>query len=191
MGEFEHREGWLSPDAADGLFDELASSLAWEQHEISLFGQRHPVPRLTYWFADHDYTYSGVRNTAHPWTESMAAVRERLVADTDAEYNSCLANLYRDGDQHMGWHRDDEPELGPEPTIASISLGAARDFQVRHVETGQTTTYVLGHGDLLVMRGRSQADYKHQVPKRRRIAEPRINLTFRNFQPRESWPHRT
>ena len=176
----EYRPGWV-PDH-DVLLDRLSAEITWEQHEITLFGRTVPTPRLTAWMGDAAYSYSGVVNQPKSWPEVLAALRERLVAEVGVPFNSCLANLYRDGSDSMGFHSDDEPELGPEPTIASVSLGARRQFVLRHRPTRERWTWDLGAGDLLVMREESQRDHAHAVPKTTRPIGPRINLTFRHFQ---------
>ncbi len=172
-----HARGWLGPAEADTLFAVLTHGIPWEQKPAA-FGTM--TPRLTAWFGAEAYTYSGIKNAANPWLPELDALRRRLEAETGAEYNSCLANLYRDGRDSVAWHADDEPELGIDPTIASISLGGVRDFKLRHNGTRAVSNFALGPGDLLVMQGESQSDYQHGVPKRAR-AEARINLTFRKF----------
>jgi len=180
-GCVELRPGWVvDPEA---VFVRLQQETTWEQHTITLFGRTVPTPRLTAWTGDVAYRYSGISNEPQPWTPTLAALRDRLVAELGSPFNSCLANLYRDGTDSMGEHSDDEPELGPRPTIASVSLGARRRFVLRHRATGQRWSYDLGAGDLLVMRAESQSDYRHAVPKTRRPVGPRMNLTFRWFNP--------
>lgn len=164
-------------------YQTLMDAIAWEQHEITLFGRTVPTPRLTAWMGDEPYRYSGVTNSPQPWPALLAAIRDRLSAELGVPFNSCLANLYRDGSDSMGYHSDDEPELGPEPTIASVSLGAPRVFAVRHRRSRQRWTWLLGDGDLLVMLGESQRDYAHAVPKTSRAVGSRLNLTFRHFRP--------
>ena len=155
-GCVDYYPGWV--EDADRLFGVLQDQIAWEQHELTLYGRTRLTPRLTAWIGDSAYRYSGI--------------------------DSCLANLYRDGTDSMGYHSDNEPELGPRPTIASISLGDRRRFVLRHRTTGDRWSWDLGRGDLLVMRDESQSDYAHTVPKTRRPVGPRMNLTFRSFQPR-------
>ncbi len=174
-----YRPGWLV--AADEVMAELQSTIDWEQHEITLFGRTVPTPRLTAWMGDRSYAYSGVVNEPKPWPAVLEEIRDRLVTDCGAPFNSCLANLYRDGSDSMGYHSDDEPELGDRPTIASLSLGARRTFLLRHRVTRERWSWDLGEGDLLVMTGESQSDYAHAVPKTRRPVGPRMNLTFRVF----------
>ena len=180
----ELRPGWVSEP--DELLARLVAETAWEQHDITLFGRTVPTPRLTAWTGDHAYRYSGVLNAPRPWSPTLAALRDRLVAEVGAPFNSCLANLYRDGSDSMGWHSDDEPELGSQPVIASLSLGARRRFVLRHRASGRRWSLDLGAGDLLVMRGESQADYRHAVPKTTRPVGPRLNLTFRCCSPLEA-----
>ena len=178
-GCVELRRGWVA-DAA-GVFARLVEELPWEQHDITLFGRTVPTPRLTAWTGDHAYRYSGLVHQPGPWSPTLAALRDRLAAEVGAPFDSCLANLYRDGADSMGWHSDDEPELGPRPTIASVSLGARRRFVLKHRASGRRSDVDLGAGDLLVMRAESQADYRHAVPKTTRPVGPRLNLTFRCF----------
>ena len=175
----DYRPGWV-PDH-DALMDQLTAEIAWEQHEITLFGRTVPTPRLTAWMGDAAYAYSGVVKQPTPWPAALVALRQRLRTELRVELNSCLANLYRDGSDSMGFHSDDEPELGPEPTIASISLGDRRRFVLRHRVTRERWTWDLGAGDLLVMRDESQRDYAHAVPKTARPVGVRMNLTFRVF----------
>jgi alkylated DNA repair dioxygenase AlkB len=175
---------------ADQLFALLRAEIAWEQRALTLYGRTMPTPRLTAWIGDSAYRYSGIVNKPAPWTETLAELRERLRDELGVDFNSCLANLYRDGTDSVGYHSDDEPELGPRPTIASISLGDRRQFMLRHRTTGARWSWDLGEGDLLVMRDESQSDYTHAVPKTSRPVGPRMNLTFRRFQsrPLESSP---
>lgn len=173
--------GWLGSDQADRLLDHLTATLPWEQQELRMYGRTVPVPRLTCWVGDAAYTYSGISNAPTPWTPELADLRDRLRAATGASFNSVLCNLYRDGQDSVGWHSDDEPELGARPTIASLSLGATRTFKMRHEATREVVDFELAHGDLLVMRDESQSDWRHSVPRRARVDEPRLNLTFRRF----------
>ncbi len=179
-----HLPGWLSPAEADALFETLIRDIPWEQKAIRMYGRETAVPRLTSWFGDVGYTYSGTTNAAHAWLPELEDLRARLETTTTARFNSCLANLYRDGHDSVSWHADDEPELGPEPIIGSVSLGSTRDFKIRNEATSEIATIPLGHGDLVVMRGESQADYRHSVPKRAH-ADARINLTFRHYTERK------
>lgn len=156
----------------------LESMLSWEQPTIRMFGKSIPIPRLTCWMGDAAYTYSGHKNTPVYMPEIIRQVKDRLETGLGVKFNSVLANYYRTGSDSVSWHSDDEPELGPEPVIASLSIGASRTFQVKHKTNGKRTDFKLGHGDLLVMSGKSQADYLHCIPKTTKPGA-RINLTFR------------
>jgi alkylated DNA repair dioxygenase AlkB len=177
----DYYPGWV--DDAGQLFALLRDEIAWEQHTITLYGRTVPTPRLTAWMGDEAYRYSEIVNVPAPWPEALTELRERLGNELGVDFNSCLANLYRDGTDSMGYHSDAEPELGPRPTIASISLGDRRRFALRHRSTGARWSWELGRGDLLVMRDESQIDYAHAVPKTSRQVGPRLNLTFRCFRP--------
>jgi alkylated DNA repair dioxygenase AlkB len=168
---------------AERLFARLQKEIAWEQHAITMYGRTVPTPRLTAWMGDGPYRYSGIVNEPSPWPKALTELRERLSRMLGVDFNSCLANLYRDGTDSMGYHRDDEPELGPRPTIASVSLGDRRRFVLRHRTTRERWSWDLGHGDLLIMRDESQSDFAHAVPKTSRPVGPRMNLTFRCFRP--------
>lgn len=179
---FRYQPGWI--DEPDAVFGELREVIAWEQNDITILGRTHPIPRLTCWMGDAPYVYSGVRNDPVPMPPRLELIKKRLEVETGVTYNSCLANLYRDGRDSISYHSDDEAELGDRPTIASISLGDRRRFHLKHVATGRRWTLELGAGDLLIMTDESQADYRHAVPKTSRPIGPRLNLTFRHFHTR-------
>ena len=172
---------WLAREEADALLARLIDELPWEVHRIRMFGRVVDSPRLSAWIGDEDatYRYSGSRFVPHPWTPVLARLRERVAEACGGRFNSVLANLYRDGGDRMGWHSDDEPELGPEPLIASLSLGAERTFRFRAKAGGEPVAIGLPHGSLLRMGGGTQRLYKHELPVRRRVFGPRVNLTFR------------
>ena len=179
-----HRHYFLAEDA-DRYFNVLRDEVEWKQEEALLFGKRQPIPRLTAWFGDSQgtYTYSGIKMTPTPWTEVLAEIRDRTGMVAETEFNSVLLNLYRDGQDSVDWHADDEPELGPEPTIGSVSLGATRRFHLRPKDGSlETVSVELHHGDVLVMRGPMQHAWQHQLPKTQRAVGPRINLTFRTVE---------
>ena len=172
---------WLVREEADALLQRLQDEIPWERHRLRMFGREVDAPRLSCWIGDPGatYMYSRSRFEPHPWTPSLLSVRARVEEACQARFNSVLANLYRNGDDAMGWHSDDEPELGSEPLIASLSLGAERTFRFRAKSGGEAVAVELGHGSLLRMAGATQRLYKHELPARARIAAPRINLTFR------------
>ncbi|UNK48899.1 alpha-ketoglutarate-dependent dioxygenase AlkB [Lysobacter sp. S4-A87] len=175
---------WLDPGQADALLAALREEVAWEVHRIRLFGREVDSPRLSCWIGDPGtgYRYSGVRFEPRPWPAALRPVRERLCAEMGLDFNSVLANLYRDGHDAMGWHSDAEPELGPAPVIASVSLGAARRFSLKsRAQPPQRLTLELPHGSLLVMSGPTQRNYRHALPRTARPVGARINLTFRQI----------
>ena len=175
---------WLLSTDADNLFEHLRDGIAWERHRVKLFGLEVDAPRLSCWIGDDDaaYTYSRTRHAPRPWPEALRVLRERLRAESGADFNGVLANLYRDGNDGMGWHSDDEPELGARPLIASLSLGATRRFLIRHRgDAKQRVAIELGHGSLLWMGGDTQSLYRHALPKTARQVGMRINLTFRKL----------
>ena len=182
--DVRHDPDWLGADEAAALFAALREALPWANHPVRLFGREHPAPRLSAWIGDAAYRYSGVVREPGPWTPPLAALRDRLGAELGTAFNSVLANLYRSGDDAMGWHADDEPELGPTPLIASVSLGAVRRFVLKRRDGEGRLALDLPPGSLLVMAGATQALYRHAVPRTQRAVGPRINLTFRRVEPR-------
>jgi alkylated DNA repair dioxygenase AlkB len=176
---------WLDAAEADRLLLDLRDSVAWENHRIRLFGREHASPRLSCWIGDPDasYLYSGTRFEPRPWPTVLRPLRERLSRELGIDFNSVLANRYRDGRDCMGWHSDAEPELGPAPVIASVSLGATRRFVLKHrSEPERKLALELPHGSLLVMRGDTQRHYRHALPRTAKPIGERINLTFRRIR---------
>jgi len=179
--------GWLEPAAADRLLGLLQQEIPWEIHCIRLFGREVDSPRLSCWMGDPQarYRYSGSEFSPHPWHPALRELAERLQAELGETFNSVLANRYRNGHDSMGWHSDDEPELGPQPVIASLSLGATRRFVLKHRhDPTLKAEWALDHGSLLVMAGATQRHYKHALPRTARPIGERINLTFRHILPR-------
>jgi alkylated DNA repair dioxygenase AlkB len=172
---------FLDAETADELLSELLSVVPWKQEHLRLYGRAIPFPRLTAWYGDPGavYTYSGIVNEPRAWIAPLARLRDRLRVTLGVRFNSALLNLYRTGSDGMGWHADDEPELGERPTIASVSLGATRRFDLRAEPKGETRSLALEHGSLLVMSGETQRRWKHQVPKEPTVRAPRVNATFR------------
>ena len=174
------------PDEVDELLALLRTRIDWQQEDIVIFGQTRRVPRLVAWHGDPGtaYTYSGTAHEPLPWTPELQRIRHRVEELTAHRFNSVLLNLYRDGRDGMGWHADDEPELGREPVIASVSFGATRRFKLRHRRSrSAANTLDLAHGDLLLMAGATQHHYVHAVPKTARPVGVRVNLTFRWVRP--------
>lgn len=188
-----HWPGWLGPAAATDLLGRLQAEVPWQQEAITLYGRRHPLPRLTCWMADPGCStcYSGLVHAIEPWSPAAEALRQALQQLTGWRFNSLLLNRYRDGRDAMGWHADDEPELDAAAPIASISLGSTRSFRLRprpgalrpEEPLAQAHTLELAHGDLLVMDPPTQRYWQHALPRRLRVQEPRLNLTFRVVQP--------
>lgn len=173
---------WLAGHEADAALAALRETIPWENHTVRLFGREVPSPRLSCWIGDAAYRYSGIVRRPRPWTPLLIDLRDRLRRELHAPFNSVLANLYRDGSDAMGWHADDERELGPAPVIASVSLGATRRFVLRAREGGERLSIDLPHGSLLVMGGQTQARYRHALPRTRKAVAARINLTFRHVR---------
>jgi alkylated DNA repair dioxygenase AlkB len=179
---------FLPAATADKLFaslrDPVQAGIDWEVHRLKLFGREVESPRLSRWIGDPgaSYRYSGVRFEPASWPRALNMVRKAVSAAAGEEFNSVLANLYRDGNDTMGWHSDDEPELGAQPIIASLSLGATRKFVLKsRAPGGGKLELQLSHGSLLVMRGDTQKNYRHSLPRTKQATGERINLTFRRI----------
>ena len=177
----------LSQDDADSFFALLKNELPWQQDTIKLFGKSVKIPRLQSWHGDPEctYTYSNLTMAPNPWTKSLSSIKakcEALCAQSyGTRFNSVLANWYRDGKDSMSFHSDDEPELGTNPVIASVTLGEARPFVFKHKETKEKYTQVLEHGSVLIMAGATQSHYVHGIAKTAKPIGGRINLTFRHL----------
>jgi alkylated DNA repair dioxygenase AlkB len=184
--DFEFYPNFFSAEKADEYYHLLMSEIAWEHKKIRMFGKWIEEPRLSAWYGEEGaaYRYSGVLNIPRPFTKTLLEIRQKLQKFTQQSFNAVLMNLYRNGQDSMGYHADDEPELGMEPFIASISLGATRKFKIKTL-TNEPTTHdlLLSHGSLLIMKGESQGLTRHALPKMQGISEPRINLTFRRIIP--------
>ena len=178
---------WLTVSEADALLEALRVQVAWETHRIKLFGKEVDSPRLSCWIGDPgtSYVYSGARFEPRPWPPALSALRARIDQASGVAMNSVLANLYRSGQDAMGWHSDDERELGARPVIASLSLGGPRRFRFRHRrDHARTFAMELPHGSLLIMSGDTQANWQHALPRTAKPVAPRLNLTFRHIHPR-------
>lgn len=183
---FEYLPAFVGSGSADRMLERLWRELEWSQPSIRLFGRLVQQPRLVAWYGDPGavYRYSGLRLEPLPWHPLLQSLRRRIGQHCGHPFNSVLANAYRDGGDSMGWHSDDEPELGPRPVIASLSLGAPRRFLLRHRdrERGERSCgLVLEHGSLLLMTGDSQRLFQHSLPRSRQAVGLRINLTFRRI----------
>jgi alkylated DNA repair dioxygenase AlkB len=166
-------------------YEQLRQSICWQQDRITLYGQDMPIPRLNAWYGDEgmDYSYSGIQLKARPWNEPLLDLKRQLERSLNVTFNSVLANYYRDGNDSVSWHADDEPELGSQPLIASLSFGEPRRFSLRHkTDRSLPVQHIdLEGGSLLVMAGETQRYWHHQLPKSRHSIAGRINLTFRSI----------
>jgi len=173
----------LPPEAADRRFDELMRSIDWRQEVARLMGREVAIPRLTAWYGEAGYRYSGIDNPPRAWTPTLLALKELAERLAGTAFNSVLLNLYRDGRDSVSWHADAEPSLGRDPVIASLSLGAVRRFHLRHRrDRSLKLSLDLPHGSCLVMAGATQHHWLHQLPKTAKPVGPRINLTFRRIR---------
>ena len=178
-GSALYRIGFFNSAECEQMFRSINDETPWEARNIILFGKEVPQPRLACWYGDLAYSYSGITLDPRPMTPTLLEIKQRCEEATSTQFNSVLVNLYRDGQDSMGLHADDEPELGSEPVIASVSFGAERNFRLRHRLTKELQQVSLASGSLLVMSGLSQACWMHDIPKTKKFVEPRINLTFR------------
>ena len=165
------------------LLKKLISDLPWESMAIKMFGKDITIPRLQCWVGDKgcDYKYSGKKLNRQNWTTDLIMIREKIYKELNIDFNSVLVNYYRDGKDSMGWHSDDEKELGPNPTIASISLGSERDLVFRNKINKEVLPIPQTHGCLILIDGKTQKNWQHAIKKTRKVIGPRINLTFRNI----------
>jgi len=175
---------FLATNDANDFYNSLLTHLAWSEEHIQMFGKSVKVPRLVCWYGDRNsvYRYSGVEHLPQPWTETLSGLKDKIETFTQHSFNSVLGNLYRDGSDSMGWHSDDEKELGQHPFIASLSLGENRIFKVRHKSSKEQYKLLLPHGSLLIMSGSFQQYWQHCIPKTSTPVASRINLTFRTIK---------
>ena len=171
----------LEPAEATYYLDRLLQQIEWRNDEAVIFGRHIITKRKVAWYGDSDYNYaySNIIRQALTWTEDLLVLKEVVERVTGATYNSCLLNLYHDGDEGMAWHSDDEKELAPQGAIASLSFGAERRFLLRHRISKEQVEVLLAAGSLLVMRGATQSNWLHSLPKMKKVRTPRVNLTFR------------
>jgi len=163
------------------LFQALQDNILWKQDEITLYGKKMPVPRLSALYGDEGltYTYSGILMKPHPWTPELLEIKRKIEKEAKVVFSTVLLNLYRDGKDSVAWHSDDEPELGANPVIGSVSFGATRTFKFRHLKDKTVEKVELTHGSYVLMRGETQHKWEHEIPKTTKVLTPRINLTFR------------
>ncbi|VAW85344.1 Alkylated DNA repair protein AlkB [hydrothermal vent metagenome] len=180
-GQLRYFPDFLSMNEATSLYVRLCNDVSWQEESIMLFGQVRKVPRLIAFYGDEavTYTYSKRLHTATRWSDVLLSLKGRIEAMTKERFNSVLCNYYRDGGDAMGWHADNERELGVDPFIASLSFGVTRKFKVRHNRTKEQYSLMLEGGSLLLMSGKFQQHWQHSMPRSRKIHDGRINLTFR------------
>ncbi|MDA9554670.1 alpha-ketoglutarate-dependent dioxygenase AlkB [Pelobium sp.] len=164
-------------------FNHLINDIEWKNDEVKIFGKQFITKRKVAWYADDqlEYIYSNRKKEGLIWTDVLLDLKRKVEELTNESYNSCLLNLYHDGDEGMGWHSDDEKSIVPYSAIASLSFGATRKFSLKHKKTKQTVSIQLESGSLLLMKGETQVNWLHSLPKTKKIKTPRINLTFRKM----------
>ena len=168
---------------ADCYLQKLLNHIDWKHDEVVIYGKHIVTKRKVAWFADDyfKYKYSNISREAQLWTKDLIHLKEIVENRTSETFNSCLLNLYHDGEEGMSWHADDEKELENNGTIASLSFGAERKFVFKHKQSKNKIELYLEHGSLLLMQGETQTFWLHSLPKSKKVLEPRINLTFRQF----------
>ncbi|KAA8733688.1 alpha-ketoglutarate-dependent dioxygenase AlkB [Acinetobacter qingfengensis] len=171
-------------EQAEQYLQYFLQHLAWQHDEAYIYGNHYITTRQMVWFGDQDYqyVYAGISRQAQQWNSVILQLKQQIEALLQISFNSCLANLYLDGTQGVSWHQDDEPSLGQQSTIASLSFGATRQFAFRHLSTQEKVEMLLHSGQLIVMRGQTQTFWQHCLRPSQKIITPRINLTFRQFQ---------
>lgn len=181
-GEAYFYPHFFSESESDLLFEKLKNEVDWKQEPIVIFGKKVMQPRLTAWYSDQDikYSYSGITMSGKSWTPTLLEIKQRIEKISGVIYSGALLNFYRDEKDSMGWHKDDEKELGKNPVIGSVSFGAVRTFKFQNIKDKKLQTSIdLTHGSFLLMRGSTQHFWKHSIPKKAKALGPRINITFR------------
>ncbi|RWX00848.1 alpha-ketoglutarate-dependent dioxygenase AlkB family protein [Flavobacterium cerinum] len=170
-------------DIAKKYYDILLQEIPWQHDEAVIYGKRIVTKRKVAWYGDesYNYTYSKTTKSALPWTKALLELKQIVEDNCGTKFNSCLLNLYHDGDEGMAWHSDDEKALGLNTIIGSLSFGAVRKFSFKHKKTSEKRELILDNGSLLVMKGATQTNWLHRLPKSVKIKHPRINLTFRTI----------
>ncbi len=182
-GELYYIENFLDTQLASHFFQKLYNNISWEQDEFLMYGKKIITKRKVAWYGSKAFAYTYSKNTrkAKPWTEELLIIKNLLELESKDFFNSCLLNQYPEGSDGMGWHSDNEKELEPMATIASVSLGGNRKFSFKHIQTKETVSLTLHNGSLLLMKGEIQNHWMHQLPKTKKIIDSRINLTFRTI----------
>jgi alkylated DNA repair dioxygenase AlkB len=181
-GEAFFYPNFFSDEKSDLFFEKLQDEIHWKQEPIIIFGQQVMQPRLTAWYgeSDNNYSYSGITMQTYPWTDTLLEIKEQIEKNSGVKFTGALLNFYRDEKDSMGWHNDNEKELGINPVIGSVSFGATRTFKFQKIKNKNLQVSIdLTHGSFLLMRGKTQHLWKHSIPKRTKPLGPRINITFR------------
>ena len=178
-----YHKNLLTSQEANRYFDCLLNTIEWKNDQAFIYGKLIITKRKVAWYGDADYEYTYSKNTkrALPWTKELVELKQMIEDKTGEKFNSCLLNLYHNGDEGMSWHSDAEKELKKNGAIGSLSLGAERKFTFKHKETKETISLILENGSLLVMKGTTQSSWLHRLPPTKLISTPRINLTFRSI----------
>ena len=173
----------LKSDEANFYYSALLNSIEWKNDEAIIFGKKYITKRKVAWYGDlpYEYAYSNTTKKALPWTNELLELKLRIEKETGELYNSCLLNLYHNGDEGMAWHSDAEKDLKKNGAIGSLSFGAERKFSFKHKENKETVSVLLEHGSLLVMKHQTQTHWQHRLPPTKKIFQPRVNLTFRTI----------
>lgn len=182
-GEVYYYGQLLNQSQIEHYYNELLTTIQWEQDEVLMFGKLIKTKRKVGWYGDkpYEYTYSKITKKALLWTSALTELKQKIEEKTGETYNSCLLNLYHSGAEGMSWHSDDEKMLAHNGSIASLSLGVARKFTFKHKKTLAKVSRVLENGSLLEMKGSTQQHWLHALPKTKKVHTPRINLTFRTI----------
>ena len=182
--EIRYVKNFFNEEESVSYMESLQDRIKWNQDYIIMFGKTHHVPRLTAWYGDRNktYTYSGISMTSKPWNAELLEIKKKVEQYANFNFNSVLLNFYRSGNDSNSWHSDDEKELGYQPIIGSISLGGTRKFRLRNKKNKKMTYNIeLDKGSLLIMSGKTQQYWEHQIPKTRKIVSERINLKFHSI----------
>jgi len=182
-GEYIYMPNFFEKTESNRYFQVLKNNVIWEQKSMSMYGKQVLSPRLMAWYGANNktYSFSGITLSPHSWTKEQLEIKNKIEPIAKTCFNSVLLNLYRNGNDSVSWHTDAEKELGINPIIASVSFGATRKFQLRHLHTKEKIELKLTHGSLLIMRGELQHFWQHQIPKTSQKVTERINLTFRTI----------
>ncbi|MGK0271766.1 MAG: alkylated DNA repair dioxygenase AlkB [Cocleimonas sp.] len=182
-GEVYYFGNVISDYDSQRLLFTLLKDIFWEHDELVIYGKKITTKRKTAWYGDNElkYSYSNTTKVALPWVSVLTELKEVIERQSQTTFNSCLLNLYHGGDEGMSWHSDDEKELGNQPIIASLSIGAERKFSFKHKKSKESVSLPLEDGSLLIMKADTQKYWQHSLPKTTKVSEPRINLTFRTI----------